>query len=101
MKTKANSVHKIKDIIFEKQIHWNNKTEDYFRNLSLRSRLIFIACMFLIMSFVFIGMMVVTIIQLEKNKIQKIELEHIRGMDLNFKSDTINLNKNYDYEREN
>ena len=46
-------------------------------------------------------MMVVTIIQLEKKSVRQIEFEHIRGLELKSKSDTNNLNKNYDYGREN
>lgn len=100
MKTIKNNIKKIKDLIFEKQIRYDKKVDTYLRNLSLRSRLIFISCMLLFMGLSFIGMIGITIIQLEKESVQQIELEHIRGLELQSKSDTINFNKTYDYGRE-
>ncbi|GEM_PF-2083643 len=101
MKTITSTVQKIKDEIIKKQGHWNKRIEDYLRSLSQESRLTLIACMLLFMGVVFIGMMVVTIIQFEKKSIRQIEFEHIRGLEVNSKPDTNNLNKNYDYGREN
>ncbi|NCB43244.1 MAG: DUF3989 domain-containing protein [Clostridia bacterium] len=101
MKTITSTVQKIKDEIIKKQGHWNKRIEDYLRSLSQESRLTLIASMLLFMGFVFIGMMVATIIQLEKKSVRQIDFEHIRGLDLKSKPDTNNLNKNYDYGREN
>lgn len=101
MKTITSTVQKIKDEIIKKQGHWNKRIEDYLRSLSQESRLTLIACMLLFMGVVFIGMMVVTIIQFEKKSIRQIEFEHIRGLEVNSKPDTNNLNKNYDFGREN
>lgn len=101
MKTITSTVQKIKDEIIERQMHWNKRIEDYLRSLSQESRLTLIACMLFFMGIVFIGMMVVTIIQLEKKSVGQIEFEHIRGLELKSKSDTNNLKKNYDYGREN
>lgn len=101
MKTITSTVQKIKDEIIEKKGHWNKRIEDYLRSLSQESRLTLIACMLLFMGVVFIGMMVVTIIQFEKKSVRQIEFEHIKGLEVNSKPDTNNLNKNYDYGREN